>query len=397
MPDGTTRLTTGKRTALLIGGFFVFGLLGGAVAVVTTNSQFGASAESTPLQVAARDLDFGVVPCDPKFQWSVPIRNTTNAAINLTQIDASCSCTVVDASKFVIPAGESRSVRLTIDLTSGQGEPTYESPRSFSVMLAARSPSLPGGGQSWQVRGLVRDVLVFSPREIDLGEVAADESNCPPASVRFQSAIPLREVTPVYDRQLFHVELRDTRAENQSQALVVQLIHPGELGDRSATVGLDAKTEDGERMPRALVPLRWKSVGDIATTPPVGHLGALDVGASRRESVRVYSRRARRFSITKTAVSDAEQATVAASLYPSDGSYTLDIEIRAKRPGEHFCALDVHWAHAHEETARDMAVQTGRVTIPLRFLGVQSCGGDSKADQRLPGKGESLANGSLEK
>lgn len=70
------------------------------------------------LAVAAEHLNFGEAWENLYFEWLLPIENRHNQDVQIERLYLSCTCLKADPSELVIPAGRTREVRLTLDLTA---------------------------------------------------------------------------------------------------------------------------------------------------------------------------------------------------------------------------------------------------------------------------------------
>ena len=122
----------------------------------------------SPLAAEPGSLDFGVVWNSGSFHWKLPIRNTSDATIDVKRVGGSCSCTSVSPSAFVLKPGERVELAITYDLASRTRD-AEGATVPFDNGIVAYGP---GNVQiaGWTVRGLVKQGFSCVPRELAFGE-----------------------------------------------------------------------------------------------------------------------------------------------------------------------------------------------------------------------------------
>lgn len=131
-----------------------------------------AGIENGYLKVAPERLDFGEVWVQDKFQWTLPITNTSSEPVEVLDIRSSCSCTSIEPTSLVIAPGATVDVKLTLDLTTLDPKEAAKDIRPFDMRVV---PVIKGGlaqYTGWEVQGVVRNPLAFVPPSVDFGDDA---------------------------------------------------------------------------------------------------------------------------------------------------------------------------------------------------------------------------------
>src|SRR5262245_40520295 len=68
------------------------------------------------LAVDPQHLNFGEVWEDGAFGWVLPVENRGPSEVAIERFATSCDCTSIDPPSLTIPAGETRAVRLQLNL-----------------------------------------------------------------------------------------------------------------------------------------------------------------------------------------------------------------------------------------------------------------------------------------
>jgi len=143
----------------------IFGTCLGAV--VAFYSLGHAARSKATLQVEREALDFGEVWVQESFRWTVPIRNTSDRPVHLSEVRASCGCTSVQPSNVSIPAGGQLPLTVQLDLTARTPAEARAETRPFSVALTPVLDADAGAAdKGWTLQGRVRTPLAVEPHTL---------------------------------------------------------------------------------------------------------------------------------------------------------------------------------------------------------------------------------------
>jgi hypothetical protein len=81
------------------------------------------------LVVPTRALDFGERLDGRPFSWELPVTNTADQPVEIAGIDTSCNCADVQPREFTLGPGETRALRLDINLH----RPLYAGMKRISI------------------------------------------------------------------------------------------------------------------------------------------------------------------------------------------------------------------------------------------------------------------------
>jgi hypothetical protein len=157
----------------------------------------------------------------------------------------------------------------------------------------------------WTVKGRVRESYDFQPSSVNLGDVLVAQEK--PSEQRFviRPAVPLSELKVTQNGSLLTVEVRDDTPKPGHYMMLVRMpVAPG-LGLGQAQLTVVGQTRDGERLPAAVVPVRYRGVGDVGVRPELPDFGGIPVGGTKREAFTPYSRTKRPFRVRAIRVVDS--------------------------------------------------------------------------------------------
>ncbi len=287
------------RFALLLG--LIVGGTAGFARVWEHDPRQPATPVRKPLlSVPAAALDLGEVWEDERFAWVVPVTNRGQHPVHISAVRTNCQCVSAEPRSFTVPPGQTRPIRLSVNLAAKDGEATIGS-RTFSttIDLATRSESAPPAHETIHLTARVRPVLEIRPRAPVFG-IIPDAATAPPAATfRVAALTPLECLTAVSESPGFEASTLPSNPDSPDEFLVsVTATAPRPVGALEAVVRLVPLAPGGRPLPERMVKLAGAVVPDVAAEPPVISIGARPVGETAAEAVCVSSRTGREVRIT---------------------------------------------------------------------------------------------------
>jgi hypothetical protein len=233
------------------------------------------------LTVAAADLDFGEVWEAEEFAWPLPIRNETSKDIKIVDFFKSCTCFEVNPRSLTVPAHQTKTVQLTLDLTNRSEAETGLQSRLFLNEITpqlekGKFPHEPG----WQLHGLVRSRITLDNLAVHFGE----------APVHGQASVPYRvlakvhvateklEITVHPDLALVQVRRRDDDPSQFEISVAPRSDLP--VGRFEGRVKIDLLTPSGDRLSGISLPIEGQVQSEIRPLPARLLLGSGALGKS---------------------------------------------------------------------------------------------------------------------
>ena len=90
------------------------------------------------LVVADAALNFGEAWEDAAFTWELPLENQGSTDVQVLELIPSCGCLVIEPRSLEVPAGQTRTVQLKLDLRPNLQD-SAANPRDFSVRIGCAS------------------------------------------------------------------------------------------------------------------------------------------------------------------------------------------------------------------------------------------------------------------
>lgn len=258
---------------------------------------------ATELTVPASALDFGKELEQKQFVWSIPIENSSEKDIHVEKFIASCRCASVSPDSVTIPAGESVTVTLELDLTMIDGSGNQEFEHEFGMTLAPIcSPPLKSH-VGWRIVGRVQSVLLLDRY------VAINESNLVHGydfggvTVPIKSANVVRDVLVECDESLLsaHITPGDEDCTFKLEAIPRKTLP---IGAHKISVQLLPLLDGGYRGPAVPMTVFANVVQGIRASPEVVSAGVVPVGDRVDAPVTLSSRNGRPFQVLDATSSD---------------------------------------------------------------------------------------------
>ncbi|GEM_PF-5821099 len=230
------------------------------------------------LAVDIADLKAGEVWEEKQYIHRLPIRNTTNMDIEILSFIKSCSCTEVEPRTLIIPAGQTATVNLIIDLTHRTMAELDLAARPFAIEV---KPYLKSGwprSRGWVVEGTVKSRVTLDTKAVHFGERPVYGQ--PPVKMKLLATVhvPVEKLEATLDKQVVSAEI-NRRTEDPSKYEVVLTTVPSlPPGEFEANLQLDVVTPAGERLYGATLPVAGKVQPEVRLLPAKVLLGSKPVG-----------------------------------------------------------------------------------------------------------------------
>jgi hypothetical protein len=249
-----------------------------------------------PLSIEAASLDFGSVWNSERFEWTVPIRNTSRLEIHVDRLEGSCTCTLVAPSSFVLKPGEEVRVKLRYDLFS-RTRPNGDSIVPFDDALSAYVNGDEQPLARWHVRGHVKNAFACKPSALDFGDSLVEGRPYPTRTIDVTCFQSCRNVEVSADERTMAVVAKNPSGDGVHFQVAVAPGATLDSGTHKIKLSLGAVLRSGERTPHVSLPVEVRILPDLKVLPSLAHFGELKVGDSREETIVLASRSGRSFDV----------------------------------------------------------------------------------------------------
>lgn len=280
-------------------------------------------------------LDFGRVWESSEFSWVLPVENCQQRDVLIDEFITSCTCTNVEPRSVLVPSGQTREVRLALDLTQGPpSTPAAHSEHAFEVAIGpkVRDGKSPAAGDRWVVRGTVRPLLHLERPAVHFGDLSELTPTVSSRHTRVTSVIPLKSLMVTSDPLLLPAVVQRVPGDGEQFELTVSVPPPPRPGPIQHDIVLAAGLDTGEVVKKT-VRVTGRVVKDCQCSPPEAALGARLVGETAEESLTLYSLTQRPLELVGTAV-EGDGLSVEAASVVGVGGVTVRLRQRILKLGE---------------------------------------------------------------
>ena len=247
-------------------GFLLAGILATVFAAGQVNAQEWANKMFDHLE-----YDFGSLARGAKSEHRFTIKNNFKEDIHIASVQSSCGCTIPQVTKEVLASGEEAELITDFDTVKFKGSHsatitvTFAAPFSAEVRL--------------QIRGYVRQDVVFEPGRIEFGQVPVAKGANQSVAITYAGRDgwkieDVRSASDNYEVELQETERSDSRVEYDMLVRLKKNVPTGYLKDQLTLV-----TNDTERRYISLT-VEGKVVPAVDVEPKSLHLGVVRPGES---------------------------------------------------------------------------------------------------------------------
>ncbi len=324
----------------------VVGLAAAVLWIGAGRNKGRTTRDAGPLRVDSALLSFGAAWNQKDFQWTLPIENVTDRAIEVTRVEGSCYCTRVEPSAFPIGPGETVDVRLTLDLTVQDLNRASLPVRDHAEKVAAfTEDDAVRPAAVWEVRGRVRSGFSMVPGQLDFGDslVAGSPFASKTVKVNCHEACQRLEVESDESRASALVTQTDGDGGGVGRQFEIHVVPNAGLpaGNHEFTLGVKAVLGDGETTAAAPLKVAARVLPEFGIVPSLTHLGRMTVGTEAEETVSLISRSGRSFSVERVE-SDSDDVSVEPYPVTAGGSRLYRLTIRASQTGNQQAEVRFH-------------------------------------------------------
>jgi len=217
------------------------------------------------------EYDFGSLARGAKSEHRFKIKNNFKEDIRIESVQSSCGCTIPQVTKEVLASGEEAELVTEFDTVKFKGSHsatitvTFASPFTAEVRL--------------QIRGYVRQDVVFEPGRVEFGQVPVAGGASQSVAITYAGRDDwkiedVRSASENYEVELQEIERSDSRVEYEMLVRLKKTAPTGFLKDQLTLVTSDAD--------RRYIPLivEGKVVPGVDVEPKSLHLGVVRPGES---------------------------------------------------------------------------------------------------------------------
>ena len=272
----------------------------------------------------------------------------------------SCNCTAIEPKSLTIPAGERRSVTLTLDLTPRSNDSASTRPFEMQIAAHLRDGQHESAPEPWTIRGTVRSAIWVEPGPLRFGKPSHLQQPLAAQERKITALVPLQTVRA--DPESSNWRAQVTRPDPNSNFFTLSIFPDGPLpcGRFQFPVTLTPILPDGTALPSKNVPVEGEIRNDIQTTPAEVVLGVKDIGETVEEVLTLYSLTDRPFEVESIVVPSESNTEVRRGAKEAGGQSFIVRQRVTQVSGQ---TIFVRFA------VRIGGEERVKVTVPVRYHG----------------------------
>jgi hypothetical protein len=275
-----------------------------ACAVSALGLKYFQAAESPDLanvlQPSPDGLDFGEVWDRSDFSSTLSITNRWQEDIEIKRFNVTCTCTRIEPSTLVIRAGQTRDVRLDLNLRTNlkPGLPVQDFEAQISPEFSVGKPI--SESIWWTIRGRVRSAMQFDPSFVDFGRVSELAQPKMSGRTTIKALTSIQKLTATSTSPNYSVEVKKRTLDGSDLFdLIVTPQKPLSKGAILFSVDIVPELADGSCLPVRQLQVAGKIVGDVESSPQAVINGACLVGTTLEHSIVLRSLTGGPFDVTE--------------------------------------------------------------------------------------------------
>lgn len=207
------------------------------------------------LAVAAADLDVGEVWEEKGVTWRLPIRNRTEATIEIRDFATSCDCTEVKPRKLSLPAGQAATIDLTFDLTHRFYSDSGLAQRPLAVTIRPIIANSRPRGPGWQLHGTIKSRITLDTSAVDFGEQPIHGQTPVTQKVHATVHVPCRRLHVALKRDVATVMVTRQKGDETRFELAISPNPALEPGRFKTDAKISVESPTGERELAIILPI----------------------------------------------------------------------------------------------------------------------------------------------
>lgn len=298
VPDGRVGRTRASRSGALLVLIVVLPAIAGL--------WFGAAlgepdSPNGPLAINQDHLDLGEVWSQKALHVSIPVRSLAPKRLAVRTVPGSCACVLAVPEVFQVPAGGSRRVELTLDVTARKMEDHEKPIRDVTVPLVCVI-------DDWRVetfhfrarvkRHLLsaaagKEAVLLGPADIAFGRPIDIDDSPARMEILVQTAAEIRGIRVKTSDRLLSSAIREPHKESAPWTITLKRSANGAVGPFEHQIELIPELDAGgeSAVPPLCLRISGRAVHDVQPLPEVAHFGLGQVGERRSTMVTLASTR----------------------------------------------------------------------------------------------------------
>jgi hypothetical protein len=311
------------------------------------------------LEIPENALNLGIVWTREDFNINLPISNTTDNPIEITEFKTSCDCTI-KTGILTVPAHGTSEVNLTADLFRFFSAEAGGSESPFAVSLVpVVKPVIRGQVPRWVIQGTTRNIFVNAPTHIDFAESCVYGEDYPTQEIQLVARRSLHSVRVECAASPNCCQLKSSAGSPTQFSLEIRPAGSLPIGRFQYAARLYCRVEDLTEFCAAEIPVFGYVVSDVNVKPSMLLAGVVEEGVPLEYTLWLQSRSGKTWSVN------------------ANGTDGIQLEPNSVQVGSQEATLQMRMIpmRGHQSASVYVCVQQASVAhtieIPVKYVGIE--------------------------
>ena len=290
-----------------------------------------------PVEVSPSALNLGDIWAADNFRWQLPVKNTSENSVEISELAMSCACLSVSPSTMTLPPGAEGEFLLKFDLTKAAARESAAGQPNIAIQVVPKIEAYDGPPRVWEFTGTVSKLLHLSTTFVGFDDELIAGQPHTGKTVQVESEVPLKSLSTLGGEDVATVDVV-TISDTEFAVSVVpnENLKPGAF---QTEIKLIPEIAIGETAGETMLTVDGRVACDVDTSPQELRWGIVPIGSKMESRVVVRSRVGKPFSV-KSFHSNSEHIVVDLEK-SSDEHTTLRLRGEVVAAGNHDDSLSI--------------------------------------------------------
>jgi hypothetical protein len=237
------------------------------------------------LAVDLKDLELGEVWEEGSFFHELPIHNQNETPVKVLDFQVSCGCVAVEPHALSIPAGQTGTIQLKLDLTHRKPGEIGLAARPFALEVRPVTKRAQPSQAGWHLHGAIKSRVALDSLALDFGEFPIRGQSACSRTVVATVQPPTSQAVVTFDRNVLAVQTKRRATSSDQYELTIAPLPTLESGRFESSVDVDVRTAEGKRLSGVRFPVSGNMQPEVRPLPARVVFGARKIGETAESTV----------------------------------------------------------------------------------------------------------------
>jgi hypothetical protein len=237
------------------------------------------------LAVRNADLNLGEIWEQRDFYHELPIENRNGFPVKVLDFERSCGCVAVEPQSLTLAPGETKAVRLRLDLANRTRLEIGRQARDLAIEVRPITVRTDRKQAPWLLQGAVKSRVTLNRLALEFGESPIHGASPCLRHIDLKVHVPGGSPVLTFDHRIITAELKSVGTDAATYERVAAPLPSLEPGPFESSLDIDVITPDGSRHEGIRVPISGIMQPEVRILPARLFLGSVRLGESAESTV----------------------------------------------------------------------------------------------------------------